>query len=106
MPMFLNANISDSAVRLNCPQLVCGCDLSLISPRVVEGPREAGASVRRYHWLLVTAGDTGDLKYRDVSTGEPVVTHKTRLGPTQAMAQNPHTAVMQLGHTYPEARGV
>jgi U3 small nucleolar RNA-associated protein 7 len=52
-----------------------------------------------YHWLLVAAGDTGELKYRDISTGQPVATHRTRLGPTQAMRQNPQTAVIQLGHT-------
>lgn len=51
-----------------------------------------------YHFLLTTAGNTGFLRYHDVSTGILVSEHRTKLGPTQAMKQNPWNAVMHLGH--------
>lgn len=51
-----------------------------------------------YHFLLVTAGNTGFLKYQDVSTGQLVSELRTKMGPTQAMKQNPWNAVMCLGH--------
>ncbi|CAI4458087.1 BAF_collapsed_G0015510.mRNA.1.CDS.1 [Saccharomyces cerevisiae] len=52
-----------------------------------------------YHYLLVTAGETGWLKYHDVSTGQLVSELRTKAGPTMAMAQNPWNAVMHLGHS-------
>lgn len=52
-----------------------------------------------YHYLLATAGETGWLKYQDVSTGQLVSELRTKLGPTTAMAQNPWNAVMHLGHS-------
>ena len=51
-----------------------------------------------YHFLLVTAGHTGFLKYHDVSTGQLVSELRTKLGPTQAMKHNPWNAVTCLGH--------
>ncbi|AMD19966.1 HCL185Wp [Eremothecium sinecaudum] len=51
-----------------------------------------------YHYLLATAGQTGFLKYQDVSTGQLVTEIKTKLGPTISMAQNPWNAVLHLGH--------
>ncbi|AGO11227.1 AaceriACL034Wp [[Ashbya] aceris (nom. inval.)] len=51
-----------------------------------------------YHYLLATAGQTGFLKYQDVSTGQLVAELRTKLGPTSSMAQNPWNAVMHLGH--------
>lgn len=51
-----------------------------------------------YHFLLATAGNTGFLKFHDVSTGNLVSELRTKLGPTQAMKQNPWNAVMHLGH--------
>eukprot|EP00930_Biecheleria_cincta_P070145 TRINITY_DN57796_c0_g1_i1.p1 TRINITY_DN57796_c0_g1~~TRINITY_DN57796_c0_g1_i1.p1 ORF type:complete len:599 (-),score=124.97 TRINITY_DN57796_c0_g1_i1:14-1810(-) len=52
-----------------------------------------------YHFLLVSAGDRGELTYRDISHGVQVAEHKTHLGPTTCMRQNPRNAVMHLGHT-------
>lgn len=52
-----------------------------------------------YHYLLATAGETGWLKYQDVSTGQLVSELRTKLGPTTAMTQNPWNAVMHLGHS-------
>eukprot|EP00931_Biecheleriopsis_adriatica_P036345 TRINITY_DN20939_c1_g1_i1.p1 TRINITY_DN20939_c1_g1~~TRINITY_DN20939_c1_g1_i1.p1 ORF type:complete len:616 (+),score=186.28 TRINITY_DN20939_c1_g1_i1:51-1850(+) len=52
-----------------------------------------------YHFLLVSTGDKGELTYRDVSYGVQVAEHKTHLGPTTCMRQNPKNAVMHLGHT-------
>lgn len=52
-----------------------------------------------YHYLLATAGETGYLKYQDVSTGQLVAELRTRLGATTAMTQNPWNAVMHLGHS-------
>lgn len=51
-----------------------------------------------YHFLLVSAGYSGMLRYHDVSTGNLVSELRTKLGPTQAMKQNPWNAVMHLGH--------
>ncbi|CCH63125.1 hypothetical protein TBLA_0J01290 [Henningerozyma blattae CBS 6284] len=52
-----------------------------------------------YHYLMASAGETGWLKYQDVSTGELVSELRTKLGPTTAMTQNPWNAVMHLGHS-------
>ena len=52
-----------------------------------------------YHFLLVSIGLSGHLTYQDVSTGEMVVHHPTRLGPCRAMCQNPWNAVIHCGHS-------
>jgi len=52
-----------------------------------------------YHYLLVTAGEMADLHYRDISTGQELQVHRTKLGPTRSMRQNPRNAVMHLGHS-------
>lgn len=52
-----------------------------------------------YHYLLATAGQSGWLKYQDVSTGQLQAEIRTKLGPTTAMAQNPWNAVIHLGHS-------
>lgn len=52
-----------------------------------------------YHFLLVAAGEQADLHYRDISTGQEVATHRTKLGPTRSMRQNSRTGVMCLGHS-------
>ncbi|KAH3902717.1 probable U3 small nucleolar RNA-associated protein 7 [Saccharomycodes ludwigii] len=51
-----------------------------------------------YHYLLATSGQTGWLKYQDISTGALVSELKTKLGPTTSMCVNPWNAVMHLGH--------
>lgn len=53
----------------------------------------------KYHFLLVTACEGSDLHYRDISTGRVVASHRTRLGPTRCMRQNPSNGVMHLGHS-------
>lgn len=50
-----------------------------------------------YHYLLATSGNTGFLKYQDVSTGLLVNEIRTKLGPTTTMSQNPYNAIMHLG---------
>ncbi|KAJ4461283.1 putative U3 small nucleolar RNA-associated protein 7 [Paratrimastix pyriformis] len=51
-----------------------------------------------YHFLLASVGTAGVLKYHDVSTGRLVAQHPTHLGESISMCQNPHNAVMLLGH--------
>ena len=51
-----------------------------------------------YHWLLVSLGRGGVLRYQDTSTGQLVSTHKTKLGAPLCMRQNPSNAVMHVGH--------
>ncbi|TIC12965.1 BING4CT-domain-containing protein [Wallemia mellicola] len=51
-----------------------------------------------HHFLLASSGNTGWLKYQDTSTGMMVSQHRTKLGPTSAMAQNPSNANISLGH--------
>lgn len=52
----------------------------------------------RYHYLLVSAGRAGWIKWHDVSTGQLVTETNTRRGACQSMRQNPYNAVMHLGH--------
>lgn len=51
-----------------------------------------------YHWLLLSVGNPGVLRYHDTSTGKLVAQHKTKLGACHALAHNPHNAVVHLGH--------
>jgi len=51
-----------------------------------------------YHWLLAVTGMPGYLKYQDTSTGQIVTEHRTKLGACNTMTQNPHSAVIHLGH--------
>ncbi|KAF7800151.1 hypothetical protein EIP86_011397 [Pleurotus ostreatoroseus] len=51
-----------------------------------------------YHWLLVSVGNPGTLTYQDTSTGQLIAQHRTKLGACSTLAQNPHTAVIHLGH--------
>jgi U3 small nucleolar RNA-associated protein 7 len=50
-----------------------------------------------YHYLLATSGNTGYLKYQDVSTGVLTNEIRTKLGSTISMAQNPWNAIIHLG---------
>ena len=51
-----------------------------------------------YHWLLASVGSAGYLKYQDTSTGQLVAEHRTALGACSVFTQNPHNAVLYLGH--------
>lgn len=51
-----------------------------------------------YHFLLVSIGQTGYLKYQDTSTGANVCEHRTRLGACDVMTTNPHNAIVLCGH--------
>lgn len=51
-----------------------------------------------YHWLLVSIGRAGWLKYQDTSTGKIIISSKTGL-PNTCLHQNPSNAVMHVGHT-------
>lgn len=52
-----------------------------------------------YHYLLSTVGHAGHLKYHDVSTGILLTQTPTHLGSPSTMAQNPHSAIIHLGHS-------
>ncbi|KAL6705563.1 putative U3 small nucleolar RNA-associated protein 7 [Coniothyrium glycines] len=51
-----------------------------------------------YHFLLASASTAGILRYTDVSTGQSLQQLYTKLGPTSALAQNPHNAILHVGH--------
>ncbi|KDQ18603.1 hypothetical protein BOTBODRAFT_63501 [Botryobasidium botryosum FD-172 SS1] len=51
-----------------------------------------------WHWLLVSVGNAGYLKYTDTSTGQTINETRTKLGACNAMVQNMHNAVIYLGH--------
>lgn len=51
-----------------------------------------------YHYLLATVGNAGYLKYQDVSTGQMVIETPTKLGSPTALTQNPHNAILHMGH--------
>lgn len=67
--------------------------------RLKQHPEVTKLDFLPYHFLLVTAGNTGVLKYHDVSTGVIKSELRTKMGPTQAMKKNPWNAVMHLGHS-------
>ena len=52
-----------------------------------------------YHFLLVSIGKPGFLKYQDTSTGALVAEWRTGLGECKIMRQNERNAVMHLGHS-------
>ena len=51
-----------------------------------------------YHFLLASIGTVGVLKYLDTSTGQIVSEMPTKQGPATAFGQNPHNAIIQVGH--------
>eukprot|EP00158_Paraphelidium_tribonemae_P010276 Partr_v1_DN4296_c0_g2_i1_m9733 putative WD repeat domain 46 len=50
-----------------------------------------------FHFLLASVGNAGYLTYQDVSTGQLVAQHRTKLGACGVMRQNPWNAVEVLG---------
>ncbi|KAF0036129.1 hypothetical protein F2P81_011441 [Scophthalmus maximus] len=51
-----------------------------------------------YHFLLATASASSFLKYLDVSVGKEVTAICTKTGRLDVMCQNPHNAIIHLGH--------
>ncbi|ORY79904.1 U3 small nucleolar RNA-associated protein [Protomyces lactucae-debilis] len=52
-----------------------------------------------YHYLLATIGQTGYLKYQDISTGAVVSEHRSKLGPCSVLRQNRQNAILHTGHS-------
>ncbi|KNC46018.1 U3 snoRNP-associated protein Utp7 [Thecamonas trahens ATCC 50062] len=50
-----------------------------------------------YHFLLASVGETGRLRYVDISTGEVIANHRVKNGAARALTANPHNAVMAVG---------
>jgi U3 small nucleolar RNA-associated protein 7 len=51
-----------------------------------------------YHFLLASVSTAGIIRYTDVSTGQSLSQLYTKLGPATAFTQNPHNAVLHVGH--------
>ncbi|XP_072890973.1 WD repeat-containing protein 46 isoform X1 [Hemitrygon akajei] len=51
-----------------------------------------------YHFLLATCSARGFLQYLDISVGKEVAATCTKAGRLDVMAQNPHNAIIHLGH--------
>jgi U3 small nucleolar RNA-associated protein 7 len=51
-----------------------------------------------YHFLLASVSTTGVLRWTDTSTGQMLNDIPTKLGPPTAFAQNPHNAILHVGH--------
>ncbi|KAH9874892.1 hypothetical protein J1614_004379 [Plenodomus biglobosus] len=51
-----------------------------------------------YHFLLASVSTAGIIRYTDVSTGQSLDQLYTKLGPSTALAQNPHNAILHVGH--------
>ena len=49
-------------------------------------------------FIIGWQGNPGYLKYQDISTGQLVAEHRTKLGACATMTQNQHNAVIHLGH--------
>ena len=52
-----------------------------------------------YHFLLMSIGEGGWLKYHDTSTGTLVSQHRTALGRCDVLTHNPHNAIALCGHS-------
>ena len=52
-----------------------------------------------HHFLLCTIGDQGVLRYQDTTYGKIIAQHRTKLGPCDAMRQNPQNGIIHLGHS-------
>lgn len=52
-----------------------------------------------FHFLLTTVSHTGWIKWQDISIGEYVAGYNTGHGPCRVLKQNPHNAVMNVGHS-------
>lgn len=51
-----------------------------------------------YHFLLSSISTAGIIRYTDVSTGQSLGELYTKLGQPTAFAQNPHNAILHVGH--------
>ncbi len=51
-----------------------------------------------YHFLLASVSMSGVLRYTDVSTGQSLQQLYTKLGPATAFTQDPHNAILHVGH--------
>jgi U3 small nucleolar RNA-associated protein 7 len=51
-----------------------------------------------YHFLLSSVSTAGIIRYTDVSTGQSLAQLYTKLGPATAFTQNPHNAILHVGH--------
>jgi U3 small nucleolar RNA-associated protein 7 len=51
-----------------------------------------------YHYLLTTVGESGWIKWHDISTGTFVTGSSSGHGPCKVLRHNPHNAVSALGH--------
>ena len=51
-----------------------------------------------FHFLLASVGRTGHLIYQDMSTGQLVADHRTKLGSCDVLRRNPSNSVLLLGH--------
>lgn len=51
-----------------------------------------------YHFLLASVSTAGILRYTDTSTGQMVAELPTKLGPPTSFCQNPHNAILHIGH--------
>ena len=52
-----------------------------------------------FHFLMVSTGRTGFIKWQDTSTGQLVAETRTKLGKCQVLRQNPFNACVSAGHT-------
>ncbi|KAJ1502954.1 hypothetical protein HMI54_004792 [Coelomomyces lativittatus] len=52
-----------------------------------------------YHFLLATIGDSGILRYQDVSMGQLMYEQSTHRGTTRVMTMNPSTGIVYCGHS-------
>jgi len=65
--------------------------------RLKNHPEPVHLEYLPYHFLLTSLSKEGLLSYRDISTGEVIAEHKTKIKDAGCMTQNPHNAIMIVG---------
>jgi hypothetical protein len=81
-------------VRTGCCLLPLSLSLSSMAQILRNHQKPSHVEYLPYHWLLVSSGSQGFLRWTDVSIGELVAERNAHSGPITAMRQNAWNAIM------------
>uniref|UniRef100_A0A0G4FFQ3 BING4 C-terminal domain-containing protein n=1 Tax=Chromera velia CCMP2878 TaxID=1169474 RepID=A0A0G4FFQ3_9ALVE len=66
--------------------------------RIKEAQNPLKLEYLPFHFLLCSIGDSGRLRWQDITSGKVAADHRTNYGPCEVMRQNMRNAVLHLGH--------